>query len=89
MNKMKIRLDGSSDYAILLKKYEELKQDVPMDVIITKLKKVADIEVKLKYAEETLNKTLDLINNNEDLAHFFTTKKEIRKPIEEYFKKVK
>lgn len=44
---------------------------------------------KLEEAEKTLNKVLDLINSNEDLVHFHTTKNELRKPIEDYFKKVK
>lgn len=41
---------------------------------------------KLDEAEKTLKKVLDLINSNEDLAYFVSTKKEIRKPIEDYFK---
>ncbi len=44
---------------------------------------------KLNKAEETLKDVLDLINSNEDLAHFYSAKKEIRKPIEDYFKKAK
>lgn len=44
---------------------------------------------KLEEAEKTLSKVLDLINSNEDLVHFDSTRKEIRKPIEDYFKKVK
>jgi uncharacterized protein YciW len=41
---------------------------------------------KVEEAERVLNKVLDLINSNEDLVHFESTKKELRKPIEEYFK---
>ena len=71
-----------SDYARVV---SELK-------IYKKLFNMSEIEKlidKLHLAEYTLRQVEDLINSNEDLAHFHTTKKEIRKPIEEYFRKVK
>lgn len=52
-------------------------------------KQVDEWQYKTKMAEETLFKVLGLINSNEDLAHFYCAKQEIRKPIEDYFKKVK
>lgn len=83
----KSKVDGTSDYGILLQKYEDLKKDVPMDAIINKLKKLANIHTQIKDAEDALNKTLDLINSSEELTHFNYEKKTIRKPIEEYFKR--
>ena len=85
MNKAK----SKSDYAVLLEKYNGLKKNVSMDVIIDKLKKFGEVEKRLKDAESTLNKIIDLINSNEDLVHFYTTKNELRKPIEDYFRKEK
>ena len=73
---------ATSDYA---KKVAELK-------IYKRLFNMPELERlmdRLNNAEQTLSVVLDLINSNEDLAHFHTTKKEIRKPIEDYFKKVK
>lgn len=52
-------------------------------------KQIDNLQHKNKMAEETLKKVLDLINSNEDLAYFYSAKNEIRKPIEDYFKKVK
>ena len=78
----KSKIDGTSDYA---KTLEELK-------IYKKLFNMSEIEKlndRLQYAEHTLRKVHDLINSNEDLVHFYTTKNEIRKPIEEYFEKVR
>ena len=83
----KPRPDESSDYGKLLKKYNELKEDVPMDIIIAKLKKLDDVHTQIKEAQDALNKTLDLINSSEELAYFNNEKKSIRKPIEEYFKR--
>lgn len=76
----KSKLDGTSDYA---KTLEELK-------IYKKLFNMSEIEKlidRLQYAEHTLRKVHDLINSNEDLVHFYSTKKELRQPIEEYFKR--
>ena len=54
--------------------------------IIFDFKQILKKANKLDKAEDTLKKVLDLINSNENLVHFISTKKEIRKPIEEYFK---
>lgn len=86
---IKLKNEGTSDYAILKQKYEELKADIPMEFIIKKMERLKNVDLKLIEAEKTLKIVLDLINSNEDLVHFYTAKKEIRKPIEEYFKKVK
>lgn len=83
----KIRLDRSSDYA---KVVEELNYYKKLANSILNINEVLGKAVKDKqFAEETLNKVYDLINSNEDLVHFYSTKEELRKPIEDYFKKVK
>lgn len=83
----KIRLDRSSDYA---KVVEELNYYKKLANSILNINEVLDKAVKDKqFAEETLNKVYDLINSNEDLAHFYSTKEELRKPIEDYFRKAK
>ena len=87
MNKPKP--DESSDYGKLLQKYSEVKEDVPMDWIITKLKKLDNVHIQIKEAQDALNKVLDLINSSEELAYFNNEKKTIRKPIEDYFKRWK
>jgi endonuclease IV len=83
----KIRLDRSSDYSKVL---EELNYYKKLANNLVNINEVLGGAVKDKQrAEETLNKVLDLINSSEDLAHFYSAKQEIRKPIEDYFKKVK
>lgn len=52
-------------------------------------KQIDKYKYKIDKAEETLKKVLDLINSNEDLAYFYSSKAQVRKPIEDYFKKVK
>lgn len=52
-------------------------------------KEMFNSATKLIEAEETLNKVLDLINSSEILVTFPSEKKAIRKPIENYFRKVK
>lgn len=52
-------------------------------------KEMLNNATKLNEAEEVLNKVLDLINSSEILVTFPSEKKAIRKPIEDYFKKVK
>lgn len=86
---IKTKLDGSSDYAKLLKKYNELVKDVPIEYIILKLKKLGEADEKLKLAEKALKQVQDLINSNEEIVHFHSAKKEFNKPIEDYFRKVK
>ena len=86
----KSRLDGTSDYAKLKQELEMYKsRQIKLEDIIYNLKNTYKKAERLDLAEQTLKKVLDLINSNEDLAYFYTTKKEIRKPIEDYFKKVK
>ena len=86
----KINLGGKSDYAKLKEELELYKSRyITMDDIMFNLKRINSKARKLDQAEKVLNKVLDLINSNEDLVHFQTTKNELRKPIEEYFKKVK
>lgn len=65
------------------------KKVIPNNELLFRFKEILKNASKLEEAEKTLNKVLDLINSNEDLAHFHSTKQEIRKPIEDYFKKVK
>lgn len=87
---IKSKLDGTSDYAKLKEELEMFKsKKIKLDDIIYNLKNTYKKAERLDLAEQTLSKVLDLINSNEDLAYFYTTKKEIRKPIEDYFKKVK
>ena len=87
---IKSKLDGTSDYAKLKEELEMFKyRKIKLDDIIYNLKQTYKKAERLDLAEQTLSKVLDLINSNEDLAYFYTTKKEIRKPIEDYFKKVK
>lgn len=52
-------------------------------------KEMLNSATKLNEAEKVLNKVLDLINSSEILVTFPSEKKAIRKPIEDYFKKVK
>lgn len=52
-------------------------------------KEMLNSATKLNEAEEVLNKVLDLINSSEILVTFPSEKRIIRKPIEDYFKKVK
>jgi hypothetical protein len=85
----KSRVDGTSDYGKLLQECREIKKDVPMNLIIEKLKRLDEVHTQIKEAEDALNKTLDLINSSEELAYFNNEKKTIRKPIEEYFKRWK
>ena len=65
------------------------KKIIPDSELLFRFKEILKNASKLKEAEKTLNKVLDLINSNEDLAHFYSTKNELRKPIEEYFRKEK
>ena len=83
----KIRLDRSSDYA---KVVEELNYYKKLANSILNINEVLNKAVKDKQrAEDTLNKVYDLINSNEEIVYFQSAKKEIRKPIEDYFKGVK
>lgn len=52
-------------------------------------KEMLNSATKLNEAEEVLNKVLDLINSSEILVTFPSEKRIIRKPIEDYFRKVK
>lgn len=52
-------------------------------------KEMLNSATKLNEAEEVLSKVLDLINSSEILVTFPSEKRIIRKPIEDYFKKVK
>lgn len=84
------KLLGKSDYAKLKEELELYKsRKIALEDIIYNLKKMNEKAKKVEEAERVLNKVLDLINSNEDLVHFESTKKELRKPIEDYFKKVK
>ena len=86
----KSRLDGTSDYARLKAELEMYKSRyIGLEDIVFNLKKAYKKAERLEQAENTLNRVLDLINSNEDLAYFHSTKKEIRKPIEDYFKGVR
>lgn len=83
----KIRLDRSSDYA---KVVEELNYYKKLANSILNINEVLSKAVKDKQrAEDTLNKVYDLINSNEEIVYFQSAKKEIRKPIEDYFKGAK
>lgn len=83
----KIRLDRSSDYA---KVVEELNYYKKLANSILNINEVLSKAVKDKQrAEDTLNKVYDLINSNEEIVYFQSARKEIRKPIEDYFKGVK
>ena len=83
----KIRLDRSSDYS---KVVEELNYYKKLANSILNINEVLSKAVKDKQrAEDTLNKVYDLINSNEEIVCFQSAKKEIRKPIEDYFKGVK
>ena len=81
---------GKSDYARLKEELDLYKsRHLTMEDIIFNLKRINNKARRLEQAEKTLNKVLDLINSNEDLAHFESTKKEITTPIIEYFRKAK
>ena len=85
----KNNLIGKSDYAKLKEELELYKdRHISLEDILFNIKKLDKKAKRLDEAEKVLNKVLDIINSNEELAHFYTTKKEIRKPIEDYFKKV-
>lgn len=87
---IKSKLDGTSDYAKLKQELEFYKAGhIPMIKLIDYLKRLDKKVEKINLAEATLKKVQDLINSNEDLAHFVTTKKELNKPIEDYFRRVK
>ena len=84
------KLVGKSDYAKLKEELELYKsRHITMENIIFNLKRINTKARRLDQAEKVLHKVLDLINSNEELTHFYSVKQEIRKPIEEYFKKVK
>lgn len=83
----KIRLDRSSDYS---KVVEELNYYKKLANSILNINEVLSKAVKDKQrAEDTLNKVYDLINSNEEIVYFQSVRKEICKPIEDYFKGVK
>ena len=85
MNKSKI--ENVSDYAKLKDLLVEYsKQLVDFEKENKRLRSKA---VKLEIAEDTLKQVQDLINSNEEICYFYTAKQEIRKPIEEYFKRRK
>lgn len=87
---IKSKLDGTSDYARLKEELELYKsKKIKMEDIIFNIRNTYKKAERLEFAEETLKKVLDLINSNEEIAYFYTSKKQIRKPIEDYFKKVK
>ena len=69
--------------------YQKIKEELEFYKNYVDRKKLEKLIKQKELAEDTLKKVLDLINSNEDLAHFYSTKQEIRQPIEEYFKKVK
>ena len=84
------KLVGKSDYAKLKEELELYKsRHITMEDVIFNLKRINTKARRLDQAEKVLNKVLDLINSNEDLVHFYSTKEELRKPIIDYFKKVK
>lgn len=86
----KIKLSGKSDYTKLKEELELYKsRHLTMDDIIFNLKRINSKARRVEQAEKVLNKVLDLINSNEELAHFVSAKKELRQPIEDYFRKVK
>lgn len=72
-----------------MNKKKETKTKITNQELLFMFKEMIKNAGKLEEAEKTLNKVYDLINSNEDLVHFDSTRKEIRKPIEDYFKKVK
>lgn len=81
---------GKSDYAKLKEELELYKsRHLTMDDIIFNLKRINSKARRVDQAEKVLNKVFDLINSNEELAHFEKVKKELRQPIEDYFRKVK
>ena len=75
-------MNNKSDYAIVLEELNFYKK------FINK-KELDKIMVQKNLAEKTLNIVLDLINSNEELAHFPRTKFKITQPITEYFRKAK
>ena len=86
----KSRIDGTSDYAKLKAELELYKSRfITMEDIIYNLKRIHAKAKRTEQAEKILNRVLDLINSNETLVNFASVKKELRQPIEDYFKKVK
>ena len=69
--------------------YQKIKQELDLYKSYVDKKKIEKILQQKELAEQTLNKVLDLINSNEEICYFHKAKKEIRKPIEEYFRRVK
>lgn len=83
----KSRIDGTSDYAKVVEQLNAYKKLVDH---VLNIRHEIDILIEDKRkAEHTLRVVEDLINSNEELTHFSSVKKELRKPIEDYFKKVK
>ena len=86
----KLKLTGKSDYVKLKEELELYKsRRIALEDIIYNLKKMNEKAKRVEEAERVLNKVLDLINSSEELVHFESVKKELRKPIEDYFRKVK
>lgn len=86
----KLNLTGKSDYAKLKEELDLYKsRHLTMDDIIFNLKRINSKARRVEQAEKVLNKVLDLINSNEELTHFEKVKKELRQPIEDYFKRGK
>jgi len=83
----KLKLTGKSDYVKLKEELELYKsRRIALEDIIYNLKKMNEKAKRVEEVERVLNKILDLINSSEELVHFESAKKEIRKPIEDYFK---
>ena len=84
------KIIGKSDYVKLKEELELYKsRHISFEDIVYNLKKINEKAKKTEQAEKILNKVLDLINSNETLVSFESVKKELRKPIEDYFKVVK
>lgn len=87
MNKVKTKIDGTSDYARVLdelKYYRKLASGI-VNINETINKATSDKQL----AEDTIRKMQDYINSNEEIAHFHSLKKGFNNLVEDYFKKVK
>ena len=69
--------------------YLKIKNELDIYKSYVDKRKIEKLIKQKDLAEKTLLRVLDLINSNEDFAYFYSSKKEVRKPIEDYFKKVK
>lgn len=87
MNKVKTKIDGTSDYAKVLdelKYYRKLASGI-VNINETINKATSDKQL----AEDTIRKMQDYINSNEEIVHFHSLKKGFNNLVEDYFKKVK